>query len=118
MFTPHSPSNGGFQNHQADAWRVPMLLGELAAGQRHLIKTVDIIHDRLAEGDRRMAEHGERHARNEERITTLERGSKSSDDIPRWEKVSARWMAIVVPLIVLWATRSWEMAIKALALLK
>lgn len=94
-----------------------MMLGELAAGQRHLIKTVDIIHDRLADGDRRMADHGEKHARHDERITALEKGA-TNDDVSSVEKIAARWLTFLVPLVVLIATRSWEMAIKVLALLK
>lgn len=115
MFTHPSPSSG--DSHHRDQWSVPMMLGELAAGQRYLINTVDIIHDRLADGDRRMAEHGERHARHDERITALEKGA-TDDNVSRTEKIVARWLTFIVPLVVLIATRSWETAIKVLALLR
>lgn len=94
-----------------------MMLGRLLAGQEHIIRSVDRIDARLLEGDRRMGYLVETSARLDERVASLERKREPSG-ASRAERLIARWAAIIIPLVALLATGSWEVAIKLIAALK
>lgn len=71
------------------------------------------IETRLEHGDDRMDGH-------ERRIARLEEGpSKAGGDQPsRVERLAMRWAAYLIPAFALWATGSWDTALKVLAAIK
>ncbi len=116
----HPWSNAGHGPEEVNGHHtMPVLMGRLLEGQSHIIRSVDRIDRRLVDGDRRMDRHSEIIARQDERLSSMERAQQSKGDgASRVERLIARWLAYLIPAAALLATGSWDTATKLLSTLK
>lgn len=125
MYHPHRSSSDFVAPDGCDPGRcnpsITMLLGQMIAGQDHLIRSVDGIHHALEIGDRRMQRLDDLSSRMDERLRTLERGAGKpapKPGISETEQRVVRWLVYLIPGAALLGTGSWETATKLLATLK
>lgn len=101
---------------------ITMMLGGIRAGQEHLIRTVEDIHHAMEIGEQRMRGLDDLTSRLDERVSSLERASRSKDpsssDITQVEAQVVRWLVYLIPGAALVGTGSWDTATKILAALK
>lgn len=101
---------------------ITMLLGQMMAGQQHLIRSVDDIHHALERGDWRMQRLDDMSSRLDERVGALERSARKamagSGEVSISEARLVRWLVYIIPGAALAGTGSWDTAIKLLTALK
>ncbi len=103
-----------------------LMLGRVLEAKENVIVRLDRIDRRLEHGDGRMQEMSTQLGDLSTRITSIEgkveaaseRREPPEDQVGRIEKLSKAWLAVIVPLLVAWATGSIEAGLKMAGLFK